>query len=986
MKIKWLRLSLRRFSFVLLVVFSLVLFFIATTPGVYVGYLIAKHVLPGNLSIKNIHGRLLESVSADDLSYHYQNHVISIKKLNFDISLTALLAQRLHLKSLSMDYLDVQTKKSANEPKAKEKKPATANKKQALPTVFIDTMSINGLTINHEPILNQLHAKIQLADGKLIIPQLTLLSTGIKISANASILLNDAKNINLKATLKAPNDFNGKLTITGDKKRYHLSVLTNNPVKLSIDATLENFKQFHMRGNWQSLYWPLAGDKKFSAYNGELSAFGSLDDYQLNLKTQLDAPLVTTLTIIGHGNQESVAINSIFKLLQGNIATRLNYDFVDGLITLSSKTTNLIAPPLSNINFNLTAKGYDLDSLQGKAKGDANYINERLGFKANYIKNQGVANLILGNNRAQINYKAPYKLTLSAQIKEPALVSRQLEGLNAHLQLDATLIDKDQGILNATLSPGSLTLDKGQQPLSFKGGSLKATLDKKGISANAHISIDHEKKMVLKANFPKFNLRRFDSKKQKMTVTGKVVIDSVAFIDKLTPVIKNSKGRLQSQFSLLGTMTNYNIESKTELIDAKTTLTQLNPSLNQLNLSLRPISLLLTSHNSTWQLKAKANNDNMPFFIEGQGLIKPTLSGELNIHAKNFKLIDTDEYLLFVTPNLKLKLQANSYTLEGDVLIPEALLKPHDFSMSTELPDDVIFINDKKEQNTNPVTTNIKLILGDKVNLAFMGLTGKLTGNLEINDSENQATKATGQLRIIDGKYEPYGQKLTIEQGELVFSGGMIDNPGINVRASRKFSSDSFSSSDSLFDFNPNNLGAIALSDATKVGILITGRVKNPKISLYSVPSTFSQADILSMLILGRPASQASKADGQLLMTAVSALNLNTGTKGAQLTEQLQHKLGINFGMQTKQSYDSQTKTVTNTTAFVLSKALSPRLFLNYSMGIGKDEDSILNIKYLLNKYFSVQVNAGVEGSGFDVFYNYKTKEGNTKRKSENET
>src|SRR5437762_9893060 len=79
----------------------------------------------------------------------------------------------------------------------------------------------------------------------------------------------------------------------------------------------------------------------------------------------------------------------------------------------------------------------------------------------------------------------------------------------------------------------------------------------------------------------------------------------------------------------------------------------------------------------------------------------------------------------------------------------------------------------------------VTLVLGDKVNIDTSGLTGRLTGSLTIKSGYDPITRGTGELSVTEGKYTAYGRKLDIQLGRLIFTGGPIDDPGIDVRAVR---------------------------------------------------------------------------------------------------------------------------------------------------------------------------------------------------------
>ena len=224
-----------------------------------------------------------------------------------------------------------------------------------------------------------------------------------------------------------------------------------------------------------------------------------------------------------------------------------------------------------------------------------------------------------------------------------------------------------------------------------------------------------------------------------------------------------------------------------------------------------------------------------------------------------------------------------------------------------------------------------------------------------------------------DGTYRAYGQDLIVDQGELIFSGALTDSPGIHLRAIRKFSkSDStFNNSNQLLDFSAANLDTTDIGSQTTVGVEMSGRLNAHKIKLFSVPPTLSQSDILSMLLLGKPASQASKSGGQLLMAAISSMNLDSGSKGLQLLEQLKQSLGVDVNLQNNTRYNQAANPNGNNTALVLGKSLSKRIYLSYNIGLLQQDAQVFTLKYLLNKFFSIQVSASDIGNGVDLLYTH---------------
>jgi len=261
--------------------------------------------------------------------------------------------------------------------------------------------------------------------------------------------------------------------------------------------------------------------------------------------------------------------------------------------------------------------------------------------------------------------------------------------------------------------------------------------------------------------------------------------------------------------------------------------------------------------------------------------------------------------------------------------------------------------------------------MGNEVELTVKGLHANLGGMVHLKQVPQGSINAVGELSVSKGEYKAYGQDLTIEQGELIFTGGGVTNPGINLRAAKKIDTTTTSTagSNQSFDFNNTNLQSANVRGNISVGVEVSGRLAQPKIVLFSNPSILSQADILSMLVLGRPANQADKAGGQLLLAAISSMNLGNGTNGAQLLEQLKKNLGLDLSVQTTSNYNLATNQFSDNTAVVVGKSLSKRIYVSYNVGLSQSDPNVLTLKYLLNKSYSIQVRSSTTSNGIDILY-----------------
>ncbi len=583
--------------------------------------------------------------------------------------------------------------------------------------------------------------------------------------------------------------------------------------------------------------------------------------------------------------------------------------------------------------------------------------------------NQLSATFIWGENNIAVSGHLPDQFQVNAYIPKPALFHASLAGLQTTFVAKGTLTNKQQGMLTLTISPGvyQLPKDSALPAIAFQGGRMSLQLTPQALSATGAFTLDREKTLDFNLRLPNINLSETPTSTQAIAGELNLRVNSLDFLQALTPIMDHPHGQLVANLKTSGTIGQPDWQGKITLDHAGVAI----PSMG---LILNDIQAALTTHNQEWQAQGKFSTPAaQALTLQGQGAFYPSFTGTLALQGDNFPAIKTAEYTVHVSPRLTLAFQPNAYVLSGTILVPHAQLKPLSFSNTVNLTDDAVFVSHEKKappMDTN-LTTDVQIQMGQDVAIDVQGLHGFLDGAIQIKQTPHNPMSAVGQLTVREGKYQAYGQDLSIHQGQLLFTGGPITNPDIQLRATRSFSNNSlsFTGSDQLFDFNASNLQTIDFGNHLTVGIEVTGHLSAPKIKLFSIPATLSQADILSMLLLGKPANQASKSGGQLLLTAISAMNLDTGTKGMQLLSQLKDSLGFDFNVQSSSQFNQKTNQTSENTAFVVGKSLSKRLYLSYNMGLFEKDNNVLTLKYLLNKFFSLQVTTSDSGNGIDLLY-----------------
>jgi translocation and assembly module TamB len=267
--------------------------------------------------------------------------------------------------------------------------------------------------------------------------------------------------------------------------------------------------------------------------------------------------------------------------------------------------------------------------------------------------------------------------------------------------------------------------------------------------------------------------------------------------------------------------------------------------------------------------------------------------------------------------------------------VPQADITPREVPVSAvKISPDVIVLGEEGGVSRETrVTGETRLLLGDDVQFAALGLETRLRGDILFKQVERRPISAEGRLTLVEGTYATQGQKLEIDRGELVFT-GPLDDPLVDVRAVRV-----------IEDFG----------GTVKAGIRLRGRAQNLTTTVFSEPA-MSDADALSYLVLGRPLSQASDSDGNQLSGAAVALGLRQVTR---ITDQIGQSIGID---ELSLAGDGG-----ETTALVAGKQVNSRLYARYSYGVFSQLGTLM-LRYRLNRNLTLEAGAG-ENQSLDILY-----------------
>ncbi len=512
----------------------------------------------------------------------------------------------------------------------------------------------------------------------------------------------------------------------------------------------------------------------------------------------------------------------------------------------------------------------------------------------------------------------PSKMTVEGLLDASADLSFQApDNLVGKIGLSSPL-----GVLGYPLLEGE------KERWEYRDAKLDMVLDSRGIETSSEIRVGNNNRLGGKVNLPGAKLLALDFESQSLRANARLDFQELELIEALLPEIEQLQGRLTLDFGVDGTLAQPKLSGRAEILEAALLIPRLGLSIDKIKMTGSSDS------DGQFNFLVDANSGEGNLSIQGSSRLNATEGWPTTISIKgdNFEIARIPEAVVTASPDLKVKLQHRSINIEGDLLIPYAKLRPKDITTAARVSNDTVIVGgDEAPEPKWTVTTRIRLTLGDQVNFFGFGFEGRLGGRLLIEEVPGQLARGTGSINILEGRYRAYGQRLDIEKGRLLFTGGPLTNPGLDLRAVRK----------------TNNVTA---------GIKVKGRLQQPQLELFSNPA-MGQTDTLSYLLLGRPVESASGEEGEMMAKAALALGLAGG-------DQLARSIGDQFGLDEMRVESSDGG---DQASLVVGRYLSPRLYVSYGVGLVESLNS-LKLRYQISERWQAEAVSG-ENQGADFLY-----------------
>lgn len=560
-----------------------------------------------------------------------------------------------------------------------------------------------------------------------------------------------------------------------------------------------------------------------------------------------------------------------------------------------------------------------------------------------------------GNFNSANNWSA--KLTLAnlnlALIKDFLPKQYNLNSnINGNIDLATRKDGTAQGNFNLQLASVNFTYPVNEKPytLQLTKSYIQGTLSKAGLQSKIFLQDNnHQLPISGTLNLPDYRGNSIPNGDTK--ITGSVLANwhTLNFLAPFITFADSVDGNANINLTLSGTLQQPLIAGEINISKAQMTIPQ-----RGLNLTDITIKALFNKSNKIG-LSGQLTSGKGVLNFTGESNLDWSFSPmTLKITGNNVTVYNYAGYTVYANPNLTLNYTEPKLDLTGSVFIPEAIIAPKDFSSTVELPANATII-DRDKQNINgglETYFNVNVTLGDNIVVEYGGLHTYLGGSVTVNRAPEEVITATGKLNTTKGYYKAYGQELKIQVGDLLFTGGSVLNPGLNILAVKTIQADQFGDT------------YLNTSSTIIVGVRIIGSMLQPRISFYSVP-TMPTATILSYLLFGQGSASLSDANFQALTQAASSM----GVSGDGIMDSIKNQLKLTqFGVESGQVYNPQTQQLEQNTSLVLGKQLSKKLSVSYSIGILVPVN-ILRVRYILSKHWSAQSDASAYGSGADIIY-----------------
>jgi translocation and assembly module TamB len=305
------------------------------------------------------------------------------------------------------------------------------------------------------------------------------------------------------------------------------------------------------------------------------------------------------------------------------------------------------------------------------------------------------------------------------------------------------------------------------------------------------------------------------------------------------------------------------------------------------------------------------------------------------LRGERFQTVNLPELRILASPDLQIEGDRQRLTVHGEVRLPELLVFGRDTSPPVEVSRDVIIVDAPEDDVRDlpmALDLQVRLLLGDRVLVQTQGIDARLQGSVLVRAHGLDQITGQGEINVAQGTYAALGLKLRIDRGVLLFAGGPIDQPTLDILAVRP-------------------IGEV------RAGVQVTGTPRQPVVVLYSDPA-MPDTDILSYIVLGRPLGEGGEEVGLLMLAAGTLLSKG---ESVVLQDRVRRRLGVDVLVIDPGDGDIAESRIT------VGKYLSPELYISFGQSLFTNIQEV-RLRYSITDQWQLESAVGVESS-VDLYY-----------------
>lgn len=480
--------------------------------------------------------------------------------------------------------------------------------------------------------------------------------------------------------------------------------------------------------------------------------------------------------------------------------------------------------------------------------------------------------------------------------------------------------------------------DNSEENFHFENGSLTVDLNEESMAVTG--SVQEQGGGELKWDLQVGNAGSLRPDFSTMALDGNVELSDLKFdlLGGLTHHGVQPKGLLNGMLKIGGRVNDPNMSGELSLEDGGV-------ELPYQGITVQDIALHFGADGTGTNVKGRLISGAGSLIVDGHIDYGPSgTKGNIHMTGKDFQIVNLPEYSFNVNPDVYFSFDDTRGEISGSVVVPYGLIIPEELTNSVSVSEDVVLVGPEEDGKKGwwPFYLDLHVLLGDEVSIDGYGLSGRLGGDLAIKITPDDYITGKGELDLLDGIFTFYGRSFDIERGRVLFTGGPIDNPGVDVRAQKAVSDEE------------------AAGKGYTVGVDIGGLIQDLDFHLFSDPY-MEDTEILSHLILGHSIAGSNEEEGNLLQAAASTIGLAGSSR----------LIGTITGLLPIDDVHLEGSAKDENVALVVGKRITEDLYIGYDMNMFSQLGQF-RVRYDLTRGFWVETRSSSESTGADLMYSFE--------------